>query len=283
MEAVPEHPFFVYGHGWASCDPDGSMHMFGLKCQRLQVGDVCISLTPRDKSTTSNSQQMSAVSAITQPSYFNPYYNKEELVQIPQNLSRKPQTIPTTATGTAVTSRPAPHFDVHHHQPIPSYSTYVGNCSNQILVPPQPRYSSSTITTASNNHREHHQPHNLHNTNSMLSDDGRPHSNHSSATISMRSISQDGGNGSGNHQQPLLINRSHANSHASNTATIYSSIAGNDNTIESNAITATATTTDMDVCPVDATLSRKRRWSAPDICDDENCLQVGQKNCNHLN
>lgn len=47
MEVSLDHPFFVYGQGWASCNPDMSMQVFGLKCQRLQVGDICISLTKR--------------------------------------------------------------------------------------------------------------------------------------------------------------------------------------------------------------------------------------------
>ncbi|XP_065363692.1 ras guanine nucleotide exchange factor Q [Calliphora vicina] len=49
MEVSFDHPFFVYGQGWASCNPEMSMKMFGLKCQRLQVGDICISLTKREQ------------------------------------------------------------------------------------------------------------------------------------------------------------------------------------------------------------------------------------------
>ncbi|KAM7350797.1 ataxin 1 [Cochliomyia hominivorax] len=49
MEISLDHPFFVYGQGWASCNPELSMKMFGLKCQRLQVGDICISLTKREQ------------------------------------------------------------------------------------------------------------------------------------------------------------------------------------------------------------------------------------------
>lgn len=49
MEVSLDHPFFVYGQGWASCNPEMSMKMFGLKCQRLQVGDICISLRKREQ------------------------------------------------------------------------------------------------------------------------------------------------------------------------------------------------------------------------------------------
>lgn len=44
IEVTPEHPFFVYGQGWASCSPEISLKTFGLHCQRLRVGDICISV-----------------------------------------------------------------------------------------------------------------------------------------------------------------------------------------------------------------------------------------------
>lgn len=44
IEVSPEHPFFVYGQGWASCSPEISLKTFGLHCQRLRVGDICISV-----------------------------------------------------------------------------------------------------------------------------------------------------------------------------------------------------------------------------------------------
>ncbi|XP_013115516.1 uncharacterized protein LOC106093080 [Stomoxys calcitrans] len=70
MEVSLDHPFFVYGQGWASCNPEMSMQVFGLKCQRLQVGDICISLTKRAANTTetSNSQRRHSLSSISSPS-----------------------------------------------------------------------------------------------------------------------------------------------------------------------------------------------------------------------
>lgn len=44
----------MYGQGWASCAPDKTMQRYGLKCHRLQVGDVCISLTPRNPQQQQN-------------------------------------------------------------------------------------------------------------------------------------------------------------------------------------------------------------------------------------
>lgn len=61
FESAEEHPYFVYGQGWASCNPEKTLAQYGLRCHQLQVGDVCISLSPRpslaanNASTTSNS------------------------------------------------------------------------------------------------------------------------------------------------------------------------------------------------------------------------------------
>lgn len=74
-----EHPFFVFGQGWASCNPDKTQQCYGLKVHRLQVGDILISLTPREhlSSTLPSSRGSTA-------------------------------TIMTTATSTAMTVRPLP-------------------------------------------------------------------------------------------------------------------------------------------------------------------------------
>lgn len=113
METQPSHPFFVYGKGWASFSVEEALNEHGLQCQRLEVGDVCISLTPRADQTKSSPPP--------------PLPPSSEATASPQNLSRKqmPQTISTTATGTAVTSRqttsshyePSPLlYSQHHHQ-----------------------------------------------------------------------------------------------------------------------------------------------------------------------
>ncbi|GCC27695.1 ataxin-1-like [Chiloscyllium punctatum] len=44
VEVTTEHPFFVFGQGWSSCNPERTAHIFGLSCQRLTVGNVCVSL-----------------------------------------------------------------------------------------------------------------------------------------------------------------------------------------------------------------------------------------------
>ncbi|KAM5138069.1 ataxin-1-like [Mantella aurantiaca] len=45
LDAPPEHPFFVYGQGWSSCNPSQTAQLFALPCHQLQVGDVCISIS----------------------------------------------------------------------------------------------------------------------------------------------------------------------------------------------------------------------------------------------
>lgn len=287
MEAQPEHPFFVYGHGWSSCHPDGSLQVFGLKCNRLQVGDICISLTPREVPLPLSQQSVTTASVPLSHQYYNPYtYSKDDMSATPQNLSRKPQTIPTTATGTAVTSRPASHVDVSHS--LAAYTTFL-NCPSNAST----SHSIQGIV--------------------MRSDDSLCHSSSSmvpssSSTYLSRPLSQDGltrtiplhiigsAGGTLGCSQSILtssagnrISTNFAGSLASlppqlppSSSTIYSCgiSSGNGGLISGGGHT------DDEMLIVDATLSnRKRRWSAPDnnICDDENCQQKasGQKNCNH--
>lgn len=47
VEATVEHPFFVFGQGWSSCNPEKTLRRYGLKCFKLAVGDCCISLTQK--------------------------------------------------------------------------------------------------------------------------------------------------------------------------------------------------------------------------------------------
>ncbi|XP_030567488.1 ataxin-1-like [Drosophila novamexicana] len=49
MEVASAHPLFVYGQGWASCNPQLSFELYELKCQQLQVGDICLSLVAHEQ------------------------------------------------------------------------------------------------------------------------------------------------------------------------------------------------------------------------------------------
>ncbi len=47
VEKPSDHPFYVYDQGWASCIPEATMAQYGLPCQQLKVGDVCVFLSDR--------------------------------------------------------------------------------------------------------------------------------------------------------------------------------------------------------------------------------------------
>ncbi|XP_022245293.1 ataxin-1-like [Limulus polyphemus] len=47
VEAPVEHPFYIFQQGWSSCSPERSLHRYGLVCQKLKIGDVCICLTQK--------------------------------------------------------------------------------------------------------------------------------------------------------------------------------------------------------------------------------------------
>ncbi|KAL3275115.1 hypothetical protein HHI36_019886 [Cryptolaemus montrouzieri] len=48
VESTTEHPYFIYGQGWASYNPEKTLLCYGLKVNKLQVGDILVSLTPRE-------------------------------------------------------------------------------------------------------------------------------------------------------------------------------------------------------------------------------------------
>lgn len=68
----------MYGQGWASCHPERTLQCYGLKVHRLQVGDILVSLTPREP---------------------------REVIASTACSSGKSSTITTTATTTAMTAR----------------------------------------------------------------------------------------------------------------------------------------------------------------------------------
>ncbi|XP_028392269.1 uncharacterized protein LOC114516873 [Dendronephthya gigantea] len=47
VEKPSDHPFYVYDQGWASCKPDVTLAQYGLSCQLLKVGDLCLFLSDR--------------------------------------------------------------------------------------------------------------------------------------------------------------------------------------------------------------------------------------------
>lgn len=77
LESTVEHPFFVYGRGWASCKPERTLAQYGLRVQRLQVGDVCVSLVPRKHAAPS--APVSASNSTTLPNSAPPQTHPENL------------------------------------------------------------------------------------------------------------------------------------------------------------------------------------------------------------
>ncbi|XP_059163328.1 hybrid signal transduction histidine kinase A-like isoform X2 [Physella acuta] len=70
VEATLEHPFFVFGQGWSSCSVSRTLARYGLDCQKLNVGDVCISLTHKDvnlKAVEMSQQQQDQQSYLGDP------------------------------------------------------------------------------------------------------------------------------------------------------------------------------------------------------------------------
>ncbi|CAD6184107.1 unnamed protein product [Caenorhabditis auriculariae] len=47
LKAQCEHPFYVLGKGWCSCEPTKTAETYGLETMPLEVGDVCMVLTKK--------------------------------------------------------------------------------------------------------------------------------------------------------------------------------------------------------------------------------------------
>ncbi|XP_055622653.1 ataxin-1 [Toxorhynchites rutilus septentrionalis] len=309
IESTIEHPYFVYGQGWASCSPEKSNHQFGLKCQKLQVGDICLSLVPREKSKPNHSVSASSSSAFLQapqPSSAGKYLSPPSQLQqhdingnqkthnhehpayggggahhtnsacergdnsnqkqqqqqyLPQNLSRKMThqlpTIPTTATTTttsaaAGSSRPlgVPPYSSFPSVPVFSMPFSAANLSKPHephyplkMSPDQLNLSSRSSNASFNSIESNDQP------VAMVVDK----SNHSSSSSGSSSSS------SGLSASSLS---GYSTSSSSSCATTTTSAGNSSISLPPMKIAAD------DDCAIDASLSRKRRWSAPDVCDE---------------
>lgn len=329
IEATIEHPFFVYGQGWASCSPDKSLHHFGLKCQKLQVGDICLSLIPREKPKSSHSSSNASTSYLapqpattsgsggqylppsqqlhhhdingnqtalhhqppyhfqqhTQPMDHSPRSSRDRIEcssqqgppqYLPQNLSRKASTfhsstIPTTATTTAVSSRPSGTLPYSSFPSVPAFP--MSFSAANLSKPHDPsQYSPKTSP-------DHLSLGNRSATNSLGSLDSpdQPvamvvdkHTHSSSSSTSSTS--------SGISSGASYTSSSSASSSAATSAS-------NGGLKPGSAVTTVAdkhgSSTNMgdDDCVIDASVSRKRRWSTPDVCaaDDSDASQGGRQ------
>lgn len=326
IEATIEHPFFVYGQGWASCCPEKSLHHFGLKCQKLQVGDICLSLIPREKPKTSHSSSSSSTSYLAPHSaaapgsggqylppsqqlhhhdingnqtalHHQPHYHpqqhtqsmdhsprsnrdrgeisglqppQQQLQYLPQNLSRKASsfhssTIPTTATTTAVSSRPSGTLPYSSFPSVPVFSMPFSAANLSKSHDPShysPKTSPDHLTVA--NRSATNSQGSLDSTDQPVAMvvDKTTHSSSSSTSSTSSGISSGGAS---------------YNSSSSTTSTNnVGAKSGNTATTVTESGSSSSANMDDDDGVIDASVSRKRRWSAPDVCDDSDASQ-GQK------
>ncbi|KAM4018705.1 ataxin-1-like isoform 1-T2 [Anomaloglossus baeobatrachus] len=102
LDVPPEHPFFVYGQGWSSCSPSQTAQLFALPCHRLQVGDVCISISLQSISKNGASPAGGAHQALPHPIEKAVLQSRE----VPERESEKQN--PLQKDGLAQTSCPLP-------------------------------------------------------------------------------------------------------------------------------------------------------------------------------
>ncbi|KAK4876945.1 hypothetical protein RN001_009451 [Aquatica leii] len=105
FEASLEHPFFVYGQGWASCAPDRTLQTYGLKVHRLQVGDILISLTPRESTTTSSTRGSTIITTATTTAVTSRQVSAESTVHS-YHLVNPSQNLPNSLTASGVNYHP---------------------------------------------------------------------------------------------------------------------------------------------------------------------------------
>lgn len=259
------------------------MEEYSLKCQPLEVGDIFISLTPRDTGSglskmppkvtaTSVPLLPSPVPSQTQSyvSHQPQYYAQPQLktsnftsnngnptMCMPQNLSRKQSityTVPTTATATAMTSRPIAPYEYQQmaYNHASSHAQQLINEHNSALR----SHYNQTAAAAAAAHAAAAQAH------YRSIDDRRIPSNISSL---QRTLSHD----SSPRKYSLTSTMAPpppppASQHTTANESEHRSIGDKNGDAAIDATTRS---------------NRKRRWSAPDtICNVDGC-QLEQRKC----
>ncbi|KXJ71232.1 hypothetical protein RP20_CCG021164 [Aedes albopictus] len=314
IEATIEHPFFVYGQGWASCSPEKSLHHFGLKCQKLQVGDICLSLIPREKPKTSHSSSSSSSTSYLAPQpassggggggvggqylppsqqlhhhdingnqtslHHQPPYHLQQHTQqslghspranrdrgeiggqyLPQNLSRKApsfhsSTIPTTATTTAVSSRPSGTLPYSSFPSVPAFSMPFSAANLSKPHDPShysPKRSPDHLTLGNRSGTKSQGSLDSADQPVAMVVDKPTHSSSSSTSSTSSGVSSG-------------ASYTSSSSAVSNVSSGVAKTAGN---MAASVTDSGNVNIDDEDCVIDASVSRKRRWSAPDVCDD---------------
>lgn len=111
IDVPPEHPFFVFGQGWSSCNPERTAQLYGLSCHHLQVGDVCVSITLQQQQ-----QQQQQFQAQQQK---QPQHHPQPQQTLSSTLGKRNATGPThqlMGPPAAQQSRPSSHFRIHRER-----------------------------------------------------------------------------------------------------------------------------------------------------------------------
>ena len=168
MEATLEHPFFVFGQGWSSCSVTRTLARYGLDCQKLNVGDVCISLTHKDVSLNAADISQQQLQQQGVASQHNNGSNKQGQWDSESNSDSADRSIPSlTSTppnsGSSQSSLPSPPPPISSSSLLPKPSSAmaplkidtkdVASHDHPVLPPP----SSSPSTMPSLNKRQQQQ------------------------------------------------------------------------------------------------------------------------------
>lgn len=120
IEVPPEHPFFVYGQGWSSCSPGRTAQLFSLPCHRLQVGDVCISISLQSL----NSNSVSQASCAPPGQLGTPRERPERTILGPRDLCDSEGKNQTSGEGSRVGEPSQPEPSAQACWPAPSFQRY---------------------------------------------------------------------------------------------------------------------------------------------------------------
>ncbi|CAO2623536.1 Atxn1l [Lemmus lemmus] len=120
IEVPPEYPFVVYGQGWSSCSPRRTAQLFSLPCHRLQMGDVCISISLQSL----NSNSVSQASCAPPGQLGTPRERLERTVLEPRDLCDNEGKIQPSGEGTRVGEPSQPEPGAQACWPAPGFQRY---------------------------------------------------------------------------------------------------------------------------------------------------------------
>lgn len=134
IEVPPEHPFIVHGQGGSSCSPGRTAQLFSLPCHRLQVGDVCISISLQSL----NSNSVSQGSCAPPGQLGTPRERPERMVLGPRDLCDSEGKNQPSGEGPQVGEPSQPEPVAQASWPAPSFQRYSmqGEEARAVLLSP---------------------------------------------------------------------------------------------------------------------------------------------------